>query len=224
MNQKRVMVLDIVFYLIFPLVIWKFGRDMLGDYPAMIVSSVPGIIYSVYRFWEIKRINVFGVFMLVTLVAGTLVEILAGSAIQLLWNQVYYTFAIGFVFLLTIFIKRPLGLLFALDIMEMQGASRKDMKEYFYHRKIYFVFVLITLLFTFRDWILAIVKIYLIREYGVDAFTKGILYRQLFSWAVTALTVGGYVYVSIQLNKMNPVLFGIPETKKEDDDDNKLEK
>lgn len=53
--------------------------------------------------------------MIVTLIIGTLIDVLAGSAIQLLWNNVIYAYVMSGFFLLTILIKKPITLYFALD-------------------------------------------------------------------------------------------------------------
>ncbi|MBM7691349.1 hypothetical protein JOC77_000754 [Peribacillus deserti] len=194
--KKNIIVLDLIFYVAVPLLVWNFGRDYMGDYLAMILSSVPGILYSLYRFYEIKKINFFGCFILINLVVGTLIDVLAGSAIQLLWNNTYYLFVLGGVFVLSILINRPIALLFALDIIELQGADRKEVKQLFYQPKPLLVFKLITMAFALRDIILGIVKIWLITEYGVEAFDKGIFLRQVFSWTVTILTGFGFYYVT----------------------------
>ncbi|WP_409299028.1 VC0807 family protein [Peribacillus sp. SCS-26] len=194
--KKNILILDLIFYVAVPLLVWNGGRGVLGDYYAMLLSSVPGIIYSLYRFFEVKKVNFFGLFILINLVIGTLIDVLAGSAIQLLWNNAYYLFVLGGVFLISIFINKPIALLFTLDVVELQGSDREKTKELFYRKKPLLVFKWITLAFAMRDIVLGVVKIYLIKEYGVDAFDKGILLRQAFSWGVTLLTVFGYYYIT----------------------------
>ncbi|MGP4081866.1 VC0807 family protein [Pseudalkalibacillus sp. R45] len=194
--KKYIALLDIIFYVIFPLVVWHYGREIIGDYYAMLVSSVPGILYSIYRFYEIKKLNVFGIFMLGNLIISTLLDVLAGSAIQLLWNNVFYGYALAVLFAGTIVFKKPIALYFGLDLMELQGMEKARLKPLFHKKKIYLVFVLITLAFALRDVIQATFKIWLINEYGVEAFDKGIIARQVISWGTSILTVIGFVYIS----------------------------
>ncbi|MCA1054334.1 hypothetical protein LCM10_04985 [Rossellomorea aquimaris] len=194
--QKNIVLGDIIFYLIFPIVIWNISRDYIGDYYAMLLSSVPGIIYSVIRFILLKKVNLFGLFMIGTLLAGTLVDVLSGSALNLLWNNVYYSYGIGLFFILTILFNRPITLFFALDFVEMQGYDRKEMRTIFYQKRILNLFKLITFGFAFRDILLASIKVWLISEYGVEAFDKGLILRQILSWTLTGVTIYGFIYIS----------------------------
>lgn len=197
--QKNIVIWDVICYLVFPLFIWNFMRDTIGDYTAMLISTIPGIIYSFIRFFRVKQVNIFGAFMILTLIASTLVNVLAGSALQMLWNNVYYAFAMAVFFLFTILIKRPLFLLFTLDFVELQGYSRQKMKAIFNERKYFLVFNLITLGFAAREIILAFIKIKLISVYGVDAFDKGLIIRNVLSWGITAICVIGFIYISKML-------------------------
>ncbi|MYL42946.1 VC0807 family protein [Virgibacillus salexigens] len=194
--QKNIVIWDLICYLAFPLLVWNVLRDYIGDYPAMLLSTIPGIVYSCIRFFAVKKINMFGIFMIVTLIASTLVNVLAGSAIQMLWNNVYYAFAMAAFFLFTILIKRPLVLLFTLDFTELQGQSRKKMKKIFYEKRFYMIFNLITFGFAMREVILGIIKVRLISAYGIEAFDKGLIIRNILSWGITALCVLGFIYIS----------------------------
>jgi hypothetical protein len=194
--KKNVAVWDLVCYVIFPLIIWNFARDYIGDYYAMLLSSVPGIFYSVYRFILIKRINFTGLFLLSNLIIGTLIDVLAGSAIQMLWNNVIYTCVMSGLFLITIVIKKPIYLYFALDFVELQGANRAFMIKKFNQRKILNVFQLITFAFALRGIILALIKTWLITKYGVEAFDQAIIVRQVIGWTMAGISMYGFFYIS----------------------------
>lgn len=193
--QKNIIVWDLICYIAFPLFIWNFGREIVGDYFAMLISSVPGIIYSFVRFYVTKAINFFGIFMISTLVVGTIIDVLAGSAIQLLWNNVYYAYALGVLFLFSILIKRPFVLYFFLDFAVLQGYERQASKKLFYQPKIYMLFCLITFAFAFRDILLASIRVWLIKEYGVEAFDKGIVLRQALGWTISGICILGYLKI-----------------------------
>ncbi|PFA63254.1 hypothetical protein CN378_19760 [Bacillus sp. AFS015802] len=193
--KKNIVLLDLMIYVALPLFVWNILRDYTGDYYAMLLSSVPGILYTIYRFIEMKKVNTFGLFILFTLIVGTLIDILAGSSLQLLWNNVYYAAAISLFFILTMIIRRPITLYFGLDFAELQGYDRSFNKRLFYKKPVYRMFQLITLCFAMRSGILAIVKAWLIMEYGVEAFDKGIILRQAFSWIMTGVTVAGFFYI-----------------------------
>ncbi|WP_044339767.1 VC0807 family protein [Rossellomorea aquimaris] len=194
MNRNFVL-LDLLIYVAIPLFVWNIMRDYIGDYYAMLLSSVPGIIYTVYRFIEMKKVNTFGLFILVTLIVGTLIDVLAGSSIQLLWNNVYYAAALSLFFFFTMLFRKPISLFFGLDFAELQGYDRTFCKRLYYKKPLYRIFQFITLCFALRSGILAIVKAWLILEYGVEAFDKGIIIRQAFSWIMTGITVAGFIYI-----------------------------
>ncbi|MGG1631623.1 VC0807 family protein [Rossellomorea sp. NRS-1567] len=193
--KRNFVLLDLLIYVALPLFVWNIMRDYIGDYYAMLLSSVPGIIYTVYRFIEMKKVNTFGLFILVTLIVGTLIDVLAGSSIQLLWNNVYYAAALSLFFFITILLRKPISLFFGLDFAELQGYDRTFSKRLYYKKPLYRIFQLITLCFALRSGILAIVKAWLILEYGVEAFDKGIILRQAFSWIMTGITVASFIYI-----------------------------
>jgi hypothetical protein len=194
--KNKIILLDLVFYVGLPLLFWNVFRDVIGDYYAMLASSVPAIIYSLYRFYEVKKINFTGIYIITTLVIGTLIDVLAGSALQLLWNNVFYNMAIGLFFLLTILIKRPMALYFALDFVELQGHDRTFSNHLFNQKKLFIIFQLVTLLIAFRSGVFAAIKAWLIIEYGVEAFDKGIVVRQVLGWVFTGLTMFGFFYTT----------------------------
>lgn len=202
--HKNIVFWDIICYLVFPLVVWNFGREIFGDYYAMLISSVPGIIYSILRFIVIKKVNVFGIFMISNLTISTLVDVLSGSAIQMLWNNVYYGLVIALFFILTIVINKPLFLYLSLDFLELQGHNRQDMKDSFYQKKVLLVFKFITFGLALREIVLAAVKGWLILDYGVEAFDKGIILRQVLNWGITGISMIGFVYVFKLLNLPPP--------------------
>ncbi|MCD5324713.1 MULTISPECIES: VC0807 family protein [Pontibacillus] len=203
MNQKNIVVWDLICYIVFPLVVWNFIRDDIGDYYAMLLSSVPGIVYTIIRFKAVKKVQFFGIFMLANLVVGTLFDVLAGSALQLLWNRVYFALLGGGIFLGSMFIRKPIALYLMLDVMEMQGQNRKALRAKFMQKKVFFVFQLITFVFVFRELVFAGWKAWLIGQYGVEAFDQAIVIRQVMSWVLTGVTVIGYVYV-FKLLQMTP--------------------
>lgn len=193
--KNNVIILDLIFYLALPLFVWHVLRDHVGDYYAMLLTSVPGIIYTLYRFKETKKLNVTGTFILASLVIGTVIDLLSGSALRLLWNNVFYSLAMGVFFVGTMLFKRPLALYFALDVAELQGHDRKFSKHLYYHKPLLLIFQGITLILALRSGLFAGVNSWLIIEYGVEAFDKGILLKQVLGWVITAITVIGFFYV-----------------------------
>ncbi|MDR7071705.1 VC0807 family protein [Fictibacillus barbaricus] len=202
--HKNIVVWDLICYVIFPLLIWNFSRDYISDYYAMLISSVPGIIYSIIRFILLKKINLLGIFMIANLSLGTLIDVLSGSAIRMLWNNVFFSYAFALFFIITIMMNKPIYLFFSLDVVEMQGHNRDKMKKLFYQSKTLTIFKLITLGFAFREVLLASIKVWLIMKYGVDAFDKGIILRQVLNWTITGISIYGFIHISKMLNESKP--------------------
>src|SRR5690625_6471547 len=73
MNRKLAF-MDIIFYMVIPYFIWNYGQSYLGDYFAMLLSTVPGFFYTIFRFWKEKQFNIGGLFIIGTLFIGTTVK------------------------------------------------------------------------------------------------------------------------------------------------------
>lgn len=193
--KKKAVVFDLLFYMVIPLIMWNTLRESLGDYATMLLASVPGIVYTVFSFIKDRRINFLGLFMLITLVIGTVIDILSGSALQMMWNNVYYGVFIGFIFIASMLLKRPIAYYFALDGGEMMGYERSFVKMFLSSKKKMIALHLITLCYGLRSMIVAGVNVHLLRQYGVEAFDQGIVFKQIVTWTITIITAIGFLYV-----------------------------
>ena len=54
---------------------------------------------------------------------------------------------------------------------------------------------LITFCYGLRSIVVAGVNVYLIRQYGVEAFDQGIVFKQIVTWTITIITAFGFLYV-----------------------------
>lgn len=194
--KGKAVLFDLLFYLAIPLIMWHTLRESLGDYATMLLASVPAILYGLYSFIKQRRVNFSGLFILVTLIIGTLIDILSGSAIQMLWNNVYYGAFIGFFYIASMLVKRPIAYYFALDGAELMGYERSIVKDYFSIKRNIIVFHLITFCYGLRSLIVAGVNVHLIGKYGVEAFDQGIIFKQILSWSITIISALGFLYVA----------------------------
>jgi hypothetical protein len=48
--KKYTVLFDLIFYMVLPFAIWTYGRESLGDYWAMLLSTAPGFIYTIINF------------------------------------------------------------------------------------------------------------------------------------------------------------------------------
>lgn len=194
--KGKAVLFDLLFYIAIPLIMWHTLRESLGDYATMLLASVPAILYGLYSFIKQRRVNFSGLFILVTLIMGTLIDILSGSAIQMLWNNVYYGAFIGFFYIASMLVKRPIAYYFALDGAELMGYERSIVKDYFSIKRNVIVFHLITFCYGLRSLIVAGVNVHLIGKYGVEAFDQGIIFKQILSWSITIISALGFLYVA----------------------------
>ncbi|WBX80231.1 hypothetical protein PD280_22065 [Virgibacillus salarius] len=54
--QKNIVIWDVICYLVFPLFIWNFMRDTIGDYTAMLISTIPELFIRLFAFLELNRL------------------------------------------------------------------------------------------------------------------------------------------------------------------------
>jgi hypothetical protein len=100
--------LEILVNGVFPLVIYQLTDKRLGDVGALIASSVPPVIWSIYQFVRARRIDAVSL-LIITGIALSLVALLGGGGakfLQLRENLV--TGVIGAIFLGSVAIGQPL--------------------------------------------------------------------------------------------------------------------
>lgn len=137
--MKKFILLDIICYIVLPYFIWNYGRELLGDYYAMLLSTIPGFLYTIYRFAKERQFNIAGLSILLALFLGTLVNLLSGDAESMLWNQVYLGLAYGMIFLISILIKKPLAMHFAIGFVYLQGFQTRQSQHVYKKRDFYLV-------------------------------------------------------------------------------------
>lgn len=202
--MKKFIILDIVFYIALPYFIWKYGQEPLGGYYAMLLSTVPGFFYTVYRFVLERQFNIAGLSVLLSLFLGTLINLLSRDAESMLWNQVYLGYSYGAVFLISILIKKPLALRFAVDFVYLQGYSRKASQALFSQKKIFMWFQLLTGLLFFNSLFQNSLKAWLIHSNGVDGYGEMLIYLKVSGWVFYGLIVGGFFFIGSKINFQTP--------------------
>jgi hypothetical protein len=198
--KNKIVVFDLLFYLVLPYVIWKFGQGYLGDYYAILLSTAPGFVYTIVRFWLEKQFNVTGLFIMVSLFISTTVDILSGSAFAMMQNSVYVSAAFGLFILGTMIVRKPLALYFGADIAFLQGHKREDSLKLYRQKEILPAFYFITAVFALRGLAAAGLKYYLIGVYGVQGYDRILFFMKVNGWVFTALIAAGFIYSSIKIN------------------------
>ncbi|GGB50775.1 hypothetical protein F3157_17130 [Virgibacillus dakarensis] len=199
--KKNIMVLDIVCYAAIPYLLWAHGRDIFGDYLALLLSTVPGFIYTVYRFIKERQFNIAGLSIIGSLVISTTVNLLSATAESMLWNQVYLGFGYAAFFLLSMAIRKPLALYFAVDWAYLQGYRRKDSLALYNTKGIFVWYQLLTLVFVFRCVFQNSLKAWLIQAYGVDAYGQLLIYMNISGFIFSGIIFAGFIFVGVKINK-----------------------
>ena len=200
-SNRKFILLEVLFYVALPYIIWNFGRESLGDYVAMLISTLPGLVYTIYRFVLDKQFNITGLFILSSLALGTTVNLLSGSAEQMIWNSIYLSLFYTFLYFVALIIKRPFSLYFAVDFLYLQGHKRKDSKLLFYQNGIFKWFQIIQVVFIIRGLFLAGLTIFLLRRYGVDGYGALLIYKQIASWIFSGFIMGLFFYINVPVRK-----------------------
>lgn len=183
---------DVFFYLAVPLIIWNLFRNDLGDYYTILFGMVPSVMYTITVFIIKKEWNVTGIFFLSLISMNMLFNILSDTAEQELWNSVYMGIISVIFYLLTIFVKKPIGMYFFIDYAHAKGVPREDSLKLYRENKNYPHFIKFTLFLILREVIVSIVKSILIVEKGVDGFNAIQITNAVLNYTFTGLTV---VYV-----------------------------
>jgi len=199
------LIVDFVLFFFFPLVFWELCREVVGDYPAMILSTLPGILYSFYRFKNNARLNYTGICVILNLTAGLLVDLLSGSALQLLWNNVFYSAALLFIYSVSVAARKPVYLYFTLDLMVMRGYDRKITKELFFEKKTYKLFQLITLIYCANELIYILCLSTWIMKYGVEAYRLDIILVSSLNTMLSIASLAAFFFIHQAVNEITPV-------------------
>lgn len=205
MRKDFYLLWDLFFYFLIPIFCWEIGRQYLPDYMAMILSSFPGIFYSVLRLYQTGSLFFTRIYLLINIIAELSVDLLSGSALRLLWNTAFYSLGLCFVYFFSCIINKPLFLYFSLDILVQQGYDRKITREVFFGRTALKILKTLTYINGFRELTFAILLIRLIKKRGVEIYTFSILLDQLFSFLISGVSILVFFYLYKLLNEIIPI-------------------
>ncbi|MBS2970420.1 hypothetical protein J9317_16860 [Metabacillus sp. KIGAM252] len=202
--KKHLIISDILFYLVLPYVIWEYGKAPLGDYWAMLLSTVPGIIYTVYRFFAEKQFNVTGLFIMASLSINTIIDLLSQNAERMQQNNVWVSVGFGLFWIATILIKKPFGLYLMVDIAYLQGHKREDSLKLYKQPKLLPLFYLVSFVFAMQNLLNAALRAFLLNQYGIAQYDKILFYMKIYGWVFTVILMITFVFVGMRINDASP--------------------
>src|SRR5213595_2070357 len=107
MIKQLNLLFDIVFYFAMPILFWEISRVYFSDYISILISSLPGISYSIYRFLQTNGANFTRLFLFFNIFIGLFIDLCSGSALQILWNDAYYSLGLCISYLISCFFRKP---------------------------------------------------------------------------------------------------------------------
>jgi hypothetical protein len=193
--------IDLFIYLVVPLVIWNTCRSFLGDYLAMLLSTVPGIIYTLYTFFKEKQYSVTGLLILTTMVISGMMDVFSRSAHQMLWNMVYMNSGLVLLWCFTMVIKKPMAMYFFIDYSYLNGVPKSESRSLYMQKPFFRYFIYLTLFMTFRELSDIFLRISLIHLYDVEGFNKIKVITQIWNMLTTIMFVYGIILIIKQIHK-----------------------
>jgi hypothetical protein len=120
---------------------------------------------------------------------------LSKTAEQELWNGVYMSVISFSFYVLTIVIKKPIGMYFFIDYAFAKGIPRKVSKELYSSSNNFHYFVEFTLFLMVREVVVGAIKSFLIFNKGVSAFNTIQITSSVLEYVFTGLTVFYVIYI-----------------------------
>ncbi len=196
---------DLIIYLGVPLLIWNTCRPLLGDYFAMLLSTVPGVIYTIYTFIREKQYSITGLFILVTMIIGGILDIYSKTANQMLWNYVYMNIGLVTFWCLTMLVKKPMAMYFFIDYAFLHGFPKEHTRPLYRQMPFFRYFMLLTAFLALRDLSDVFLRIFLIHLYDVEGFNKIKVITHVWDTLTTVIFIYGIILIikKIQLHIKN---------------------
>lgn len=195
-------VLDLLFYGVFPYLMWAAAKHSVSDYHALLLSTSPSFAYSLVRFAMERQWNVTGLFLIVTLLTSTAIDLASGNAEAMIKNNILTLFGFGMFFLITMAVKRPMAAYFFADAANVWLGEKKKRSVQDYRKpELLPYFQGLTLLFAFRYLFIALAKWSMFEYYGVNGYGMLIWWRVALSFGFGAVIVLATFFVAQHVSR-----------------------
>ena len=114
---------ELLFNFLFPWLCYRWAHPQWGETTALIVSSLPPLLWSGYELLRFRRIDALSLLVLAGIVLSLLVMLLGGSPRVLLMRESLLSGLFGVAFLLSLFCEKPLVYHLALATVSREGAD-----------------------------------------------------------------------------------------------------
>lgn len=202
MRKEMDFLLDIIFYFLLPLAIWETSRLLVHDYAAIIFSSLPKVIYSLYRLFALKEFNFTRIFLFITILAGLSIDLFSGSALQVLWNSAFYSFGLASIYLISSLTNTPLFLYFALDVLVQQGYDKVLTQNRLFEKSSLNILKLLTISNAVNHFVYAFFVMQMASKEGIESYSMIMIIDQLLDFLMSGISVIGFVFIYKHLNEI----------------------
>lgn len=192
--MKSNMLWDVVIYLVLPIAVWRLGEGHLPDYYLILITGIPGIIYTVLTLAFRKKANFTGIFLLTVMLVDSALDLIAGSVRNMFLYGLWQNMAMTVFYFLTLLLRRPVSLYFALDVAELQGYNRQDSRELYFKPKPWRLLKLITVLMGLKSLGFAFIKWTVLTYFYSESLGKLIIgydnylfYNRIYNWVGGAI-------------------------------------
>jgi len=202
-DMKNKIILDVFFYVLIPLLVWNFLREVLGNYYAILFGAVPSVIYTAIVFIRSREWSVTGIFFLSLISINFLMDLRSNSADSELWNKVWIGCASVTFYALTLLIRRPMGMYLFIDYAYLNGIPRKTSAALYRLPKNFHHFIKFTLFLMCGDLVRIAINIAFIKELGVDGFGAMQLATAATNYIFIGLTALYVIFIIRQIKKVS---------------------
>ncbi|CAB3774497.1 VC0807 family protein [Paraburkholderia humisilvae] len=199
--MKRRIFIELLIYLGLPLLSWNLLRGHMSDYGLILVGLVPGLLYTIATVVLKKEWSVSGVFFLVVIVLNLLVDLASSNANQALWNPVWLSCTVLTFYMLTMLLKRPLGMFFFIDYAHGMGVPRERARMLYRHPRNIHHFYKFTVLLMLHEIASIAIRSVLLNRYGVNGYNQIQVSTSVVNYVFTGFTIIYVIYIQQHIDR-----------------------
>lgn len=128
----------VIFSVIYPLVIF-YGMRALGisALNSLLLGSIPIVVFQLLQFRQKRRPDLLGLFIFLVLGTSVLLTFVTGNPRFMLAKAGFFTMAVGVVFLISLWFKKPLVFIIAAYLLERMEVPRARLERLWEERPIF---------------------------------------------------------------------------------------
>ena len=128
----------LIFSVVYPLVIF-YGMRALGisALNSLLLGSIPIVVFQLLQFRQRRRPDLLGLFIFLVLGISVLLTFVTGNPRFMLAKAGFFTMAVGLVFVISLWFKKPLVFIIAAYLLERMEVPRARLERLWEERPIF---------------------------------------------------------------------------------------